>query len=103
VSVRVRLVRERLRILIVDQGPGIAASEHEKIFLPFYRAAGAGQGNATGSGLGLAITRGFLELNGGRIRVESVPNQGTSFIIEFAVAGEAETVAGGVHPEPSPA
>jgi two-component system sensor histidine kinase KdpD len=103
VSIRVRLVRERLRILIVDQGPGIPAGEHEKIFLPFYRVAGEGQGNATGSGLGLAITRGFLELNGGRIRVESVPNQGTSFIIEFAGVGEVEPERAGVHSEPSAA
>ena len=46
-----------------------------------------------GSGLGLAITRGFLELNGGRISVESLPGQGTSFVVEFPlVAAESEPV-----------
>ena len=36
-----------------------------------------------GSGLGLAIARGFLEANGGRIRAESLPGQGTSFVIQL--------------------
>jgi two-component system sensor histidine kinase KdpD len=82
VSVRARTVRDRIRVLIVDQGPGIPRGEEERIFLPFYRAPGA-QKQHPGSGLGLAITRGFLELNGGRISVESQRGQGTSFIIEF--------------------
>jgi two-component system, OmpR family, sensor histidine kinase KdpD len=82
VSVRARVVRDRIRILIVDQGPGIAPTEQQRIFLPFYRAAND-RAASPGSGLGLAITRGFLDLNGGRISVESVPGQGTTFIIEF--------------------
>jgi two-component system sensor histidine kinase KdpD len=82
-------VRERVRILIVDQGPGVPPAEQERIFLPFYRA-GEGRPHASGSGLGLAITRGFLDLNGGRIRVESVPGQGTTFVVEFAVTGQFE-------------
>jgi two-component system sensor histidine kinase KdpD len=88
VSVRARAVRDRIRVLIVDQGPGIPHSEHERIFLPFYRAPGA-PSQHPGSGLGLAITKGFLELNGGRIAVESSPGQGTSFVVEFHLAGSA--------------
>lgn len=87
VSVRARVVGGRIRVLVVDQGPGIPPSQHEHIFLPFYRAAGPGQGS--GSGLGLAITRGFLELNGGRINVESVPGQGASFVVEFPLPARA--------------
>jgi signal transduction histidine kinase len=95
VSVRARAVGGRIRILVVDQGPGIAPSQHEHIFLPFYRAQGpAVQGS--GSGLGLAITRGFLELNGARISVESVPGQGASFVVEFPLPErELARVAGG--------
>lgn len=86
VSVRARTVRDRIRVLVVDQGPGIAQSEHERIFLPFYRSPGDSPQHP-GSGLGLAITRGFLELNGGRISVESRPGQGTSFVVEFPLEG----------------
>jgi two-component system, OmpR family, sensor histidine kinase KdpD len=82
VSVRARVVRDRIRVLVVDQGPGIPGSEQERIFLPFYQAPGDLQRHS-GSGLGLAITRGFLELNRGRISVESVPGRGTSFVVEF--------------------
>jgi two-component system, OmpR family, sensor histidine kinase KdpD len=89
VSVRARTVRNRIRVLIVDQGPGIPQGERERIFLPFYRAPGSPSDHA-GSGLGLAITRGFLELNGGRIGVESPPGQGTSFVVEFPLVEQAD-------------
>ena len=36
-----------------------------------------------GSGLGLAIARGFVEANGGRVRVESLPGQGATFVVEL--------------------
>ena len=65
---------------VVDQGPWIAAVEgHED---PLELARGAGDGHQ-GSGLGLAIAKGFIEVNGGRITVESLPGQTTSFVIEF--------------------
>jgi two-component system sensor histidine kinase KdpD len=102
VAVRARAVRDRVRILIVDQGPGIAPPDQERIFLPFYRAPDA-RAHASGSGLGLAITRGFLDLNGGRIRVESVPGQGTSFVIEFDVAGAREDAVAAMPGHPAAA
>jgi two-component system sensor histidine kinase KdpD len=98
VTVRARAVRDRIRILVADQGPGIPRSEQERIFLPFYRSSEAPERHP-GSGLGLAITRGFLELNGGRISVESVPGRGTSFVVEFPLEdrqgarGEAPAIA----------
>jgi two-component system sensor histidine kinase KdpD len=82
VSVRAHVVGERVRVHIVDQGPGIRASELDRIFLPFYRSPTAGPGHQ-GSGLGLAIARGFVEVNGGRVTVESLPGQGTTFVVEF--------------------
>ena len=85
VSVRARVVGDRVRVRIVDQGPGIRPGELERIFMPFYRSPGQPEGHQ-GSGLGLAIAKGFIELNGGRISVESLPGQGTSFVIEFALS-----------------
>ncbi len=82
VSVRARAVGERIRVRIVDRGPGIAPSEHERVFLPFYRAASQAEARQ-GSGLGLAIAKGFVEVNGGHIAVESLPGQGASFVVEF--------------------
>jgi two-component system sensor histidine kinase KdpD len=78
------VVGERVRVRIVDQGPGIRPGELERIFMPFYRSPGQPPTHQ-GSGLGLAIAKGFIEVNGGRISVESLPGQGTSFVVEFPV------------------
>jgi len=81
VSVRSRLVGGKIVVRVVDQGPGIPESEWQRIFEPFQRG-GSDVANA-GSGLGLAIAKGFIEANGGEIAIESLPGQGTSFIVTF--------------------
>jgi two-component system sensor histidine kinase KdpD len=78
VLVRSRQVGGRLIVRVVDQGPGIPEPERERIFEPFYRREGGG-----GSGLGLSIARGFVEANGGELTVESVPGQGSTFVVSF--------------------
>ena len=84
VSVRARAVGHRIRVRIVDRGPGIPAAQLERVFEPFYRAGDAtGTGEHRGSGLGLAIALGFLEVNGARVWAESLPSQGTSFVVEL--------------------
>jgi two-component system sensor histidine kinase KdpD len=81
VTVRSRLVGDKIAIRVVDQGPGIPESEWERIFEPFQ--SGGANGAPGGSGLGLAIARGFVEANGGEIAVESVIGQGSSFVVDF--------------------
>jgi two-component system sensor histidine kinase KdpD len=85
VLVRSREVGGRLVVRIVDRGPGIPEGERELIFEPFYRREG-GQG----SGLGLSIARGFIEANGGEIAVESMPGQGSTFVVSFPLVKEAK-------------
>ena len=68
---------------MVDRGPGIAKAELGRIFEPFHRAD-RNDGHR-GSGLGLAIVRGFIEANGGRVWAESLPGQGTVFVIELPI------------------
>jgi two-component system, OmpR family, sensor histidine kinase KdpD len=88
VSVRARAVRPlageggRLIVRVVDRGPGIPPAQLERVFEPFYRA-GTAQTGHRGSGLGLAIARGFTEANGGTLHVESLPEQGTTFVFEL--------------------
>jgi K+-sensing histidine kinase KdpD len=83
VLVRSRLVGSQVVVRVVDRGAGIPERERERIFEPFYRAGGSVAGD--GSGLGLAIARGFIEANGGEIEVESLPGQGSSFVVSFAL------------------
>jgi two-component system sensor histidine kinase KdpD len=91
VSIRARAVRPltgdggRLIVRVVDRGPGIPPAQLERVFEPFYRA-GTVQGGHRGSGLGLAIARGFTEANGGGLHVESLPEQGATFVFELPLA-----------------
>ncbi len=95
VSVRARAVHPlagegaKLIVRIVDRGPGIPPAQLERVFEPFYRA-GTAQGGHRGSGLGLAIARGFAEANGGTLHVESLPEQGATFVFELPLDAEAE-------------
>jgi two-component system, OmpR family, sensor histidine kinase KdpD len=92
VSVRVRHIEERIRVRIVDRGPGISRREQERIFMPFYRSPGADPAHQ-GSGLGLAIAKGFIEAGGGSISVESLPGQGTSFVVDLPIGPAAPSLA----------
>jgi two-component system sensor histidine kinase KdpD len=101
VSVRVRGIGARVRVRIVDQGPGISAHEQERIFMPFYRSPDAGSAHE-GSGLGLAIAKGFISVGGGRVSVESLPGQGTTFVVDIPVDATvpAEESSDAVPPAP---
>jgi two-component system sensor histidine kinase KdpD len=90
VSVRARVTGGRLLVRVVDRGPGIPPAQRDRVFEPFYRAGSTNAGHR-GSGLGLAIVRGFVEANRGKVWVESLPGQGTSFVVEFP----AELLAAG--------
>ncbi|MET0512953.1 MAG: DUF4118 domain-containing protein [Thermoleophilaceae bacterium] len=83
VTVRARKSGGQLMLRIGDRGPGIAREELERVFEPFHSA-----GEHSGTGLGLAIARGFVEANGGRIRAESLPGQGTTIVIQMPAPAE---------------
>jgi two-component system sensor histidine kinase KdpD len=81
VLVKSRIVGDKITVRVVDQGPGIPQSEWQRIFEPFQH--GEANGAAGGAGLGLAIAKGFVEANGGEIAVDSVPGQGSSFVVSL--------------------
>jgi len=87
VSVAVRpLATGAATITVSDTGVGIAAEELPRIFDRFYRgteglAASRKETRATGSGLGLAIVKSIVDMHAGRIVVESLPGNGTSFTL----------------------
>jgi K+-sensing histidine kinase KdpD len=87
VTDRVEIVAEAsaddVVLRVSDHGPGIASDEHELVFEPFH---------GRGSGLGLAIARGFVQLNGGRIWIESQPGAGTTFALAFPGVRRAQRV-----------
>jgi signal transduction histidine kinase len=64
---------------VVDRGPGIPASEQDRIFEKFYRLDPQMKRGVRGTGLGLYISRELVERMGGRIGVESRAGDGTTF------------------------
>lgn len=75
-----------INIQIADQGAGIPAEEMPHIFMKFFRSKTAKNSPVKGSGLGLYLAKYFIELHQGRIGVESVVGQGSTFTIELPIA-----------------
>jgi len=70
---------------VQDRGIGIAPAEQEKIFEKFYRCGDPLVHNIKGSGLGLSLVRHIARAHGGDVKVESVPEQGSKFIIALPI------------------
>jgi signal transduction histidine kinase len=68
-----------LEVSVSDTGPGIPPAEVERIFHEFYQISQPGREKTLGVGLGLAISKKLVEMHGGKIRVESVPGEGSTF------------------------
>jgi signal transduction histidine kinase len=76
--VRVDREGDVAQVIVADQGPGIAAEAHERIFEKFERL---GRDEAGGSGLGLYISRRLARAMGGDILLDSAPGQGARFTL----------------------
>jgi signal transduction histidine kinase len=63
---------------VEDTGIGIPLSEHERIFGAFAKVDSQGRRRGEGAGLGLSLVKSIVELQGGRIEIDSEPNIGTS-------------------------
>lgn len=90
-----------LSFVIGDTGIGIAKKDLERVFEPFVQADVGMNRKFAGTGLGLPIARKLAEAHGGKVKLESTPNLGTtaiftlppSRVIRQAAAGIAEAVA----------
>ena len=70
---------ETLRFAVHDTGEGIAASDIERIFVPFEQGGGRRMRRREGTGLGLAISRELARAMGGELECRSMPGQGSVF------------------------
>ncbi|WMW22617.1 PAS domain S-box protein [Methanolobus mangrovi] len=83
IHVSAKRVLNNIEIEVKDSGIGIHPDDQKKLFEPFRQIESALNRNYDGSGLGLTIVRKYIEMHGGKIRVESEPDKGSSFIFEL--------------------
>lgn len=74
------------RILVDDDGPGIAATERAAVFSPFYRVDSSRSRRTGGNGLGLAIARQIVEAHGGTIAADDSPLGGARVVVTLPLA-----------------
>lgn len=84
VTVTANRTAEAVEVAVSDTGVGIAAEDQEAIFEEF-RQVGQSNQKQQGTGLGLALAKRFVELHGGRIRVDSALGQGSTFTFTLPV------------------
>jgi signal transduction histidine kinase len=72
---------ETLKLIVDDDGPGVAPEDRERIFERFTRLDGARDREHGGTGLGLAIARDLLRAHGGDVTVEDGPPSGARFVV----------------------
>lgn len=71
--------RDHVEFLIADNGVGMSENIKNSIFKVDSKITTKGTADEKGSGLGLLLCKEFIELNGGQIWVESIPDKGTTF------------------------
>jgi two-component system, NtrC family, sensor kinase len=74
---------DEVRVMVADNGPGIAPADQRRIFDAFFTT----KRSSAGSGLGLAISREIVAQHGGELTVESEVGKGSRFIVKLPVAG----------------
>ncbi|NOX89088.1 MAG: HAMP domain-containing histidine kinase [Calditrichaeota bacterium] len=73
-----KLIADYVEIWISDRGKGMDNKTLAHVFEPFYRGKNENVTGEKGAGLGLALTKSMVEAQGGTIRIESTPGNGTT-------------------------
>jgi len=92
IIVRAKGAVDTIHASVIDFGPGIPPEHLENLFERFYRVP---SGSTGGTGLGLFICRQIVQAHQGKIWVESVVGEGTTFHIELPVRLNSESETGG--------
>ncbi|MGY2006448.1 sensor histidine kinase [Nocardia gipuzkoensis] len=81
VAVRLTPAPDRVRIDVIDAGPGLSPEATTRVFERFYRADASRTRGSGGTGLGLAIVQALVTAHGGRVSVQSEPGRGSTFTV----------------------
>jgi signal transduction histidine kinase len=102
-AIAVKLWRETdmVALAVIDHGFGLMADDMPHVFEPFFRSADARRRGNAGVGLGLAVVHRITAVFGGTITAESVPGQGTRFVLRLPEATEPIRASGQLEPSGS--
>ena len=90
VTIRAAAVDGSYNLSVSDTGPGISEADQAKLFQEFQQADNSITRKKGGTGLGLAISKRIIELQGGRIWVDSRLGQGSTFFVSLPVEVEQQ-------------
>ncbi len=90
---------DEVHISVRDTGIGIAQEDQEKVFARFFRADDSVVQDTPGTGLGLSIVRSLVEMQGGRVWVESELGEGSTFTFTLPAVGAGQVARVGEEPE----
>ena len=79
ITLAIRAESDAIRIAVSDQGPGIPPEHFPHIFDPFFTTKT--EGDQKGMGLGLSISQSLVMAMGGKIEVQTQPNDGSTFSV----------------------
>jgi two-component system cell cycle sensor histidine kinase PleC len=87
-EVRLAVTREkdRVRVRVTDNGPGVATSDIARLLRPFEQGGRGTCDHTAGAGLGLTLVQAFAEIQGGSLSIDSAPGEGFTATIELPAA-----------------
>jgi len=83
VTIGTALFGDAARVWVDDEGPGVPASERERVFESFQRLSRDLEKSVTGSGIGLSVVRELVRMHGGTTWIEDAPGGGARVVAEF--------------------
>ena len=83
IYLEVRRQKNRVKIVIQDEGPGISADEQQMLFRKFQTLSAKPTAGERSTGLGLSIVKAIVERHGGNISVSSRHGEGTEFVVRI--------------------
>ena len=78
-------IKRDIQIVVKDTGQGIPSKDLPYIFDRFRQVDGSSTREFEGTGIGLSLVKEYVEMHSGKVRVESEPGKGTSFVISLAM------------------
>lgn len=92
VIVNVKQLGKKIRVSVIDQGPGISVAFRSRIFDRFAQADSSDTREKGGTGLGLTISKAIIEQLGGHLDFNSVPGDGAEFFFELPLSSASDLV-----------